>query len=279
MNQKFCIVVDSTMIPSMEAAQKANVFVQPLYVIKDQVEKKDFLEISAQEIYQQLRQGALYQTSQPSVGDFAETYESLIAQGYQNILVLTISEILSGTYQSATIAAQQFPEVAIKVINTKLTAAMCWLIVEEIIEFEKQHSFDEVVKYASTAFDGLEVVAYVGNIEYLKRGGRLSAANAMLANLLKIRPILQIRSGEEIKVIDKTRSLTKAFQRLVEIVVSKNPKRIVLLTSDEENQALVDKFKPYLTAVFPNLSIDSYTLCSVIGCHVGPEIIALMYQV
>lgn len=280
MNEKYCIVVDSTLIPSMDVTKIDHVYVQSLYVVEGQKSYRDFIDITPEDIYARLRAGATFQTSQPSAGDFAETYQSMIDKGYDNILVFTISKILSGTMQSAVMAVEQFPDKNIKVIDTKIAAALCWEVIEDIIEFGKTaNSFDEVVKYSETAFDGLEVIAYVGNIEYLKRGGRLSPANAMIANLLKIRPILQLKSGDEIKAIDKTRSLQKALEKVVELVVEKNPRRITILTTDKENEELQNKFIPLVKAAFPNLSSSSYVLCPAVGVHIGPEICAIMYQV
>lgn len=280
MNEKYCIIVDSTLIPSMDVTKIDHVYVQSLYVVEGQKSYRDFIDITPEEIYARLRAGATFQTSQPSAGDFAETYQSMIDKGYDNILVFTISKILSGTMQSAVMAVEQFPDKNIKVIDTKIAAALCWEVIEDIIEFGKTaNSFDEVVKYSETAFDGLEVIAYVGNIEYLKRGGRLSPANAMIANLLKIRPILQLKSGDEIKAIDKTRSLQKALEKVVELVVEKNPRRITILTTDKENEELQNKFIPLVEAAFPNLSFSSYVLCPAVGVHIGPEICAIMFQV
>lgn len=279
MNKDYCIVVDSSLIPSMDVTKIYNVFVQSLYVIEEHTSHRDFIDITPDEIYTRLRAGATFQTSQPSVGDFAKTYADLIEKGYTNILVFTISKILSGTFQSAVIAADQFPNVNIKVIDSKISAALCWEIIEDIIEFGKNASFEEIVEYSKTAFDGIEIIAYIGNIEYLKRGGRLSPANAMIANLLKIRPILQLISGGEIKAIDKTRSLQKALEKVVELVVEKNPRRITILTTDEENNVLQNKFIPLVKAAFPDMKFSSYVLCPAVGVHIGPEICAIMYQV
>ncbi len=279
MQKNYAIVVDSSLIPSYEVTKLDNVFVQSLYVVEDQESFKDYVDIQPAEIYARLRSGSTFQTSQPSVGDFVTTYEHIIQQGYKNILVFTISKVLSGTNQSANMAASQFPEINIKVIDTKIAAALCWEIIEEIMKKADTTDFVEVAKYSETAFDGMEVIAYIGNIDYLKRGGRLSSANAMIANLLKIRPILQLKSGDEIKAIDKTRSLQKALETVVDLVKEKNPQRIMLLTTDEANEELMNKFIPLVKEAFPAMSFTQEVLSPAVGVHIGPEICAIMYQV
>lgn len=211
------VVTDSTCSLSSEIVKQHQICTVPLTVTFGQESYLDLTGASRREFYQRLATTtALPTTSQPAAGDFIATYRQILAgQPAAEILVLTVSSKLSGTYQAARSAAHQFPAAQITVFDSLSAALGLGLMAVVAAEMAAAgHSMAEILVRLAHIRRSLAIVLMVDSLDYLKRGGRIGAASAYLGTLLQTKPILAIVDGQ-IKPLARVRTGKKAVDRLV----------------------------------------------------------------
>jgi DegV family protein with EDD domain len=210
------LITDSTCDLSADELQRLGVERVPLYVNFKGAMHKDWVEISPKDIIGGVAAGAdLPTTSQPSPEDFAAAYRRAADAGADRILVITISSELSGTYQSATIAAENAP-VPVTVFDGRGASLGHGEMVRAAAALlERGASFDDIMAALKRIRDTNFVIFSVGTLEYLQKGGRIGRASAMLGSLLNIRPLLTVVDGK-IEPLARARGVKKAQQEMVE---------------------------------------------------------------
>ncbi|TCJ16663.1 DegV family protein [Rubrobacter taiwanensis] len=188
------IVTDSTTSLPPEAAERPDVRVVPLIFHFGDEAYRDKVDMTLEEFYRKLRESPVMpRTSQPSAGAFAEAYEALSA--YDDILVLTISGELSGTYNSATAAAGMVDR-PVEVIDTRSAEIGSGLILLEALRaIDAGAEFPEVKQAAERAIERAQVYFAVSTLEYLEKNGRIGRAQRLLGTTLNIRPVLKLEDG------------------------------------------------------------------------------------
>ena len=190
------IVTDSTTSLPDEVWKRPNIRVVALtFSFGPEETYLDKVDISTAEFYEKLRESPVFPTtSQPPAGAFVEAYESLRA--YDNILVLTISSKLSGTYSSAVTAAGMV-ERPVEVLDTRSAEIGSGLILLEALRVvDEGGSFEEVKEAAETAIKRCTILCAVSTLEYLEKSGRIGRAKRLLGTALDIRPVLRVEDGE-----------------------------------------------------------------------------------
>jgi DegV family protein with EDD domain len=190
------IVTDSTTSLPVEVPERPDVRVVPLsFSFGPEEIYLDKVDISNAEFYEKLRSSPTFPTtSQPPSGAFVEAYESLGA--YDDILVLTISSKLSGTYGSAVTAAGMV-ERPVEVLDTRSAEMGSGLILLEALHvLDDGGTFKEVRQAAAEAMMRCKILFAVGTLEYLEKSGRIGRAKRLLGTALDIRPVLRIEDGE-----------------------------------------------------------------------------------
>ncbi|MCD6450561.1 MAG: DegV family protein, partial [Thermotogaceae bacterium] len=185
------IVIDSTLDVSDEIRDKVTVV--PLTVrIGDKVFKDG--ELRLEELFSMIREaGSFPKTSQPSPGEFEGVYRKLL-EDHDYVISIHISSKLSGTYSSAMLAAKQF-EGRVFVFDTFAASIVGDFYVRKILEMQDKHP-EEIMKELEKIRDKFKLFLTPGNLEFLKRSGRISKAKALLGAVLKLRPVLQVVDGE-----------------------------------------------------------------------------------
>lgn len=272
------IVTDSTAYLPEATVREHDIRVVPLCVHFGDQDFKEGVELSIEEFYVRLREAPeLPSTSQPSPGDFRTVFEELAEQGHQ-ILTLTISSKLSGTYNSAMAAKSDLPEAQIAVVDSLSTSVGLHLMLMAALESTQNGaSLEEVVERVEGIRDRLHVLFVVDTLEYLAKGGRIGNAKAFLGTLLKVKPILILKDGA-IEPLEQVRSKRKAEMRMLDLIEERlaegAPQAQVAVTHalvpDEAGivaQELVDRLgcaHPLLSEVGP-----------VIGTHTGPGVVGV----
>lgn len=207
------IIVDSTVDLAPEIREQVSAVV-PLSVLFGDEEYKDGVTITAQKFYEMLvKSETLPTTSQPTPAAFEDAYAQATADGSE-VVVVTISSRLSGTYQSATIAAEDYPGVY--VLDSRSAAIGSGVLTEYALELAKQgKSGREILDILMEKRKQVRLYAMVDTLDYLKKGGRLNAAVAVVGGLLNIKPLICLEEGE-IKVAGTARGMKKAFSMLSE---------------------------------------------------------------
>ncbi|MEU4170049.1 DegV family protein [Streptomyces sp. NPDC026665] len=275
MSRHVAIVTDSTAYLPPRTMERHGITSVPLTVVLGDQALEEGTEISARSLAQALQKRRPVTTSRPSPETFAATYREVAESGATGIVSLHLSSEFSGTYDAAVLAAREAP-VPVRVVDTGMVAmalGFCALAAAE--SAEAGGTVDDAVTAAEKRAAGMSAHFYVDTLDYLRRGGRIGAAQALLGSALAVKPLLQLHDGR-IELLEKVRTSSKAIARLEEIVVDRAGSAQVdiavhHLAAPERASALADR----LRARVPGLAeLHVSEVGAVIGAHTGPGLLA-----
>jgi len=272
------IVVDSTADFPEAQDRFSNWRMVPLYVHFGDESRKDYVEIGPEEFYARLRTAPeLPTTSQPTPGDFAAAYDDLAA--YERIYVLTIAANLSGTNQSALVAAAEHGE-RVRVVDTETASAavaMLGLAIQR--RLDGGTTDDEIEALVARYKRDARLLFTVDTLEFLQRGGRIGRAAAFAGNLLHIKPILAIGAGEvvPIKRVRGNQKAVQEFRRSFEEATEDVPTLRVGIAAAEA-PGRVETLRALVADVRPQAQVElATTLGPVVGTHAGPGTVGFFW--
>ena len=269
------IVTDSLSDITSDLAQELGVTVVPLYVRFGEEVYRDRVEITTDEFYHRLVHDAAFPaTTQPPPGDFVNVYNKL-AKETDEILVITLSSKLSGTYQSALQAKSLIEgKCRIEVIDSLKVAMGLGLIVIAAAKVAKTGaSLDELVDLVYKAMPRSHLIAYFDTLKYLAKGGRIGKAQGLLGAVLSIKPILTVKDGE-MSPLTRVRSRTAGMDYLCNSVAGfSNIEELAVehCTTPDDADKLVER----LDSFFPKKRIYRSTISPVVGTYAGPDALAV----
>ena len=265
------IVSDSTAGLPEDYVVQHNIQVVPLYVKIGDVSYRDGVDISAAEFYERLPHcDALPTTSQPSVGDFAAAYQALAQEGATDIVSVHLSSGISGTLNSARLAAEQV-DVPVHLVDTYSAGAAHRLVVESGVQALEGGADGAGVVAAMQAVVAVQKTNFtVDTLEYLYKGGRIGGAAALFGSLLKLKPILYLPDGK-IDALERVRTTSKTMARMAELMGewfgNEQPVQALIMEAACPDRAqLVAELLPR----YVNLAhVRTMILTPVIGAHIG----------
>lgn len=268
------IITDSSSDFPEEYVKKYDVEVVPLSVIFDGVSYKDGIEITKEEFYKKLEKSKeLPSTSQVNPADFEEVFRKYVDEG-DSILGIFLSSKLSGTYQSALIAAEAVGGDIHIVDSQSATLGISILILEAVKMREEGKSAEEIAEKLNNLADRVRLVALVSTLKYLKKGGRISGAAAAMGGILNICPIVELKHGE-ISPIGKIRG-NKGFPKFLEEYFEKNPL--------DENYGFAfghteceDKMNEVIDIFAKGKKYIMGEIGAIVGTHAGPGAVGIVY--
>ena len=273
------IVVDSTADVTDEVRAKLSVV--PLTVHFGEQEYVDGITINHKLFYEMLVvTDVLPTTSQPSPEAFAQVFRQAQEAGEQ-VVALTVSSKLSGTCQSAMIAAADFPD-SVWVVDTKTVAIGCGILAELAVRLKAEGlTAPEIVARLEEERDNIRVIALLDTLKYLKKGGRISKTVAFAGGLLSIKPVVTIQDGE-IHILGKARGSKQGNNLLVTEIQKAGGvdfTKPLMLGYTGLSVALLEKYVLDSGALWDGHGdcIQSTPICSVIGTHAGPGAIAVAF--
>jgi DegV family protein with EDD domain len=268
------LVTDSTAYLPQATVQKYDIRVVPLCVHFGKEAFKEGVEMSNETFYARLQNAAdLPTTSQPSAGDFLEVFQALAGH---EIIAVTISQKLSGTWSSAMAAARMLPEAQITVIDSRSTSAGLQMMVEAAAQaIEAGASSEEVIALIEEIKAKMYLLFVVDTLEYLAKGGRIGNAKAFLGTLLKVKPILILEDGA-IEPLEQVRSKRKAVSRMLELIEERldgqaPQAQVSVVQVPVEAEAVAQEIVERLGCARPVIN----ELGPVIGTHTGPGVIGV----
>ncbi|HEY8028102.1 MAG TPA: DegV family protein [Gaiellaceae bacterium] len=269
------IVLDST-ADFPDAAQRfPNWRVVPLYVNFGTESYRDGVDLTAAEFYARLPSAAtLPTTSQPTPADFKAVYDELV--GYERILSIHIASTLSGTLQSAGLAADD----RVRTIDSETASAAITMLALAIQRRLERGTTDEEIDALVERYTREHRLLFtVDTLEFLARGGRIGRARAFAGELLNVKPILAIRDGEVIPV-KRVRGNKKAFQEFVDAVQTQTVDAPGLRfgTAHADAPERAAELAKMVRDLRPQAAIEIETeLGAVIGAHAGPGTVGLFW--
>ncbi|MEU9134880.1 DegV family protein [Streptomyces sp. NPDC048404] len=275
MSRHVAIVTDSTAYLPPRTMERHGITSVPLTVVLGDQAFEEGTEISARSLALALQKRRPVTTSRPSPETFAATYRAVAESGATGIVSLHLSSEFSGTYDAAVLAARDAP-VPVRVVDTGMVAmALGFCALAAADSAEAGGTVDDAVTAAEKRAAGMSAHFYVDTLDYLRRGGRIGAAQALLGSALAVKPLLQLHDGR-IELLEKVRTSSKAIARLEEIVVDRAGTAQVdiavhHLAAPERASALADR----LRARVPGLAeLHVSEVGAVIGAHTGPGLLA-----
>ena len=273
------IIIDSTADVRGEIRDKF--IIVPLTVSFGEEQFVDGVTINHRQFYEKLVESdVMPTTSQPSPEAFERVFRELVENGDEAV-VLTISSSLSGTYQSATIARENF-EGKIFVVDTRSVAIGSGILAELALSLANEgFSAREIAERITKERENVRVIALLDTLEYLKRGGRISKTVAFAGGLLSIKPVLCIMDGE-IAILGKARG-SKQGNNFLTTEIQKsggvNFDKPLLLGYTGLSDALLEKYKEDSQELWQPYKKNLYSevIGSVVGTHAGPNGIAVAF--
>lgn len=277
MSRHVAVVTDSTAYLPQSAMERHDITAVPLTVVLGDEALEEGTEISARSVAQALQKRRPVTTSRPSPEVFAAAYRAAAESGAESIVSLHLSAEISGTYDAAVLAAADAP-VPVRVVDTGMVAmalGFCALAAAETAE--AGGTLDEAVAAAEKRAQGTVAYFYVDTLDYLRRGGRIGAAQALLGSALAVKPLLQLDDGR-IELREKVRTASKAIARLEEIAVERAgaaPVDIAVhhLAASDRATLLADRLRERVPGL---LDLHVSEVGAVIGAHTGPGLLGVV---
>ena len=273
------VVLDSTSDYPEAPARFPNMRFVPLYVRFGDETYKDYVELGPAEFYSKLRTSqVLPATSQPTPQDFLESYESLA--GYQRIYSLHVSAKLSGTYQSAELAASELGGDRVRTVDSKTASLAIAMLAHAIQRRLARGTTDVELAALIERFQRDNTVVFtLETLEYLQRGGRIGRAAALAGSLLNVRPILSVSDGEVVAVA-RVRGGKKAVaefeRRFSEATEDRPGLRVAIAHADAPEW--VGTLSELVWRVRPKAEIEfTATLGAVVSTHTGPGAVGFFW--
>lgn len=276
------IVCDSTcdLEPSWLAAH--DVRMVPLRVLFGEEQHLDWIDARPEEFYERLVAApALPTTSQPSPADFAAVYAQLAEEGCTNIVSIHLTSALSGTCESAIMAASE-SVIPVEIVDTKVVSQATALVVKSaVLARDAGGSAEDVARAATETAQKVRLFFVLDTLDYLVKGGRAGKAQGLAASLLNIKPILRFNNEGIIEPFKKLKGTKKALSELAAHVAqdSRVNGRVRVALLHACAPALAEELRLALDAAGADYELDSVGLVgAVIGTYAGPGAVGLAYH-
>lgn len=269
------VVTDSLSDITSDMADELGITVVPVYVRFGKEVYRDRVEMTTEEFYHRLVHDDIFPTTtQPTPKDFIDVYDKL-AKEAEEILVVTLSSKLSGTYQSALQAKNMFEgKCRIEVIDSQLVIMALGLVVISVAEaVQAGANLDKAADLVRRAMPRSRPIMLLNTLKYLAKGGRIGKARGLLGSLLSVKPILTIKDGE-VSPQTRVRSRVAGIDYLYNLIAG-IPKIEGLAVEHATTPDEADKLVERLGALFPKERIRQSTVSPVIGTYVGPQVLSV----
>jgi DegV family protein with EDD domain len=273
------IVLDSTSDYPDAPSRFSNMRFVPLYVRFGDETYRDYLELGPDQFFEKLRTSpVLPATSQPTPQDFLTTYENLA--GYERIYSLHPSSKVSGTFQSAELAAAELGGDRVRVVDSFSASLAIALLAHAIQRRLTRGTTDaEIAALVERYHRESHVVFTVETLEYLQRGGRIGRAAALAGSLLNVRPILSVEDGVVVavaRVRGRQKALAEFERRFVESTEDKAGLRVAIAHADAAEW--IGTLSELVWRVRPKAEIEfTSTLGAVVSTHTGPGAVGFFW--
>lgn len=279
---KLAILTDSGANLSKEFIKKhENLFVVPLLMIVDGKSYRDQVEISAQEIYEQLDEKEIT-SSLPSTADLRKTIKQIKNEGYTDLLVINISSGLSGTFNSFRIELESVEGLNITQYDSKTLAAGETHLVEQALELAaKGTKVEEIIKALDKQrYEDSLAIYTINTLKYLKKGGRIGKVEGTIGDLLNIKPVITVDEEGVYVTLSKSFGFKRALISMKKLFVEKFKDSKIDLTihygdDKEKAEQLGEMMKRTLN--IRNLTLSELT--PVLGIHTGPDMFAYVGRI
>ncbi|HEY5134539.1 MAG TPA: DegV family protein [Candidatus Nanopelagicales bacterium] len=275
MEHRVAIVTDSTAYLPADLVVSRHVIVVPVQVVVGGQPYDEGTEISPAEVADALRSWSVVTTSRPSPDRFAQAYDAAAAAGATAVVSAHLSGDMSGTFDSAVLAARAAPIPVVVVDTRRVAMAMGFAVLEGARAAETGLDVEAVAQVIRDRAAASSALFYVDTLDYLRRGGRIGAATALVGQALAVKPILELVDGR-VAPLEKVRTTSKALARLEELVVERADGRPCdIAVHHLDAAARAEALAGHLVSRLVDSRVLVGEVGAVVGAHVGPGMVAV----
>jgi DegV family protein with EDD domain len=281
-SEKIAILVDSGCDVPDTFLQAENLYMIPLKIIYKDAEYTDKLDITAEEIYEKLPT-EIPKTSLPEGSFITAIFEKIMADGFEKVLVITISSGLSGTFNSVRLAAQDFPKLETFMLDTKNIGIGAGVHAIRALELIRDGlTFTEITQKLSEGISKSKIFFNVATLEYLQKGGRIGLVTAILGNALNLSPIISCNEDGVYYTVSKSRGRKKSLEKAIQLVKDYvgNHQKVRLMVAHGAAFEKAKEIEASLKLAIPQASDVLFGQISpALVVHTGPGLIGLGAQI
>ena len=277
------IVTDSNSGITQSEAEKLGISVIPMPFLIDGEEYFEDINLTQEQFYEHLRGDAAVSTSQPSVASVTELWDRLLKEGCE-IVHIPMSSGLSESCHTAQTLAKEYGGRVHVVDNQRISVTQKQSVFDAMKLAEQGKSAAQIAEYLTATKRDSSIYISLDTLKYLKKGGRLTPAAALVGSILRIKPVLQIQ-GDKLDAFKKAHSLKQAKQEMVAAIRNDLATRFAQFRKDGEMTISVahtdsyeeaETFTKELKVLFPDVPV-TYTdpLSLSVSCHIGPGALAV----
>jgi len=259
----------SDMDPALAAAN--GIGIVPLLVNFGKDSYRAGVELSTAEFWERMTapEAPFPTTAASSPGEFKEAYEAAFAGGADAIVSIHVAGTLSGTIKSAQIARDMLPDREIHVVDSLGASMAEGILAEMAVELAAEgRSAAEIAEILEARAPDMVMYVALETLEYLRKGGRISGAQAAIGTLLSVKPIIVVKHGV-VETGDRVRTRSKARERVIEMVIERPVERLAILHTISPD---VEAFRDELLARIPNAPRVEDVEIALVGPSVGPHL-------
>jgi DegV family protein with EDD domain len=272
------VVTDSACDLTPSTADAHNIAVVPLAIRFGSEELIDREELSIKEFWDRVITGPdMPETAAPSPGAFRQAYLDAAEAGADAVVCITLSSGLSATYQAASTAAVDLPvAMPVRVIDSLSVTMGEGLLALAASDMARDgRSLDEIVSEVESLRDRTHVYGVLGDLDFLKKGGRIGGASHLVGSLLSIKPVIEVRGGV-VEVESKQRTRSRALQYLAGKALDSGPLERLAVANGVARD--IDELLSLLENAHPEHLMVLSDLGPVIGAHAGPGTVGVCFQ-
>lgn len=269
------IVTDSTCYLPEQTIAELGIEVVPLQVISNGVALNEVGGISVDEVATALRSGKSVTTSRPNPEVFVAAFEKLHNAGHESIVSVHLSSELSGTYESAVLASRKV-DFKVDVVDSRGIAMMFGFAVQAGAKLANSGgSHADVLDLVQRKCAGASIIFYVDSLEFLEKGGRITAMQAKMGASMNLKPLLHMINGK-VEQQELVRSSEKSIARMIEIVVAAARIKSEIAIHHVEALDAANNVAQQLRDLTGIATISVTSAGAVVGTHVGPGALAVV---
>lgn len=281
MKKKIAFITDSTAYLPDNLKEHPDVYVVPIVIISNGKIYEDDVDLSNEQLYEMIRtEKEVPKTSQPSVGKFTALYEDL-KKDYDAAIAIHVSSKLSGTISSSSNGKDQ-ADFSVEVIDSKsLSYSITTLLRKGLSLVEQGVDYKEIANQLREASKYSRNLVLLGSLEQLHKGGRMSGAQFLIGNLLKIKPILSIQENGELDLVERVRSEEKAIKKVITMVKESCEKNTVNQLGIMHGNALQKAkiLEKRLKEAIPAVDTVIGEISSSLAVHAGENTLGVFWNI
>ena len=274
--EKICIVTDSTNVLPASMLESYPIKIVSLNVLEGDTTYKE-TEVDNDFVFDKFDNKIILTTSQPSPSEFLDAYNEAFTEKYDKVLVLPLSQGISGTYQSAILAKNMLDEPDnVYVFDTLLAAYGNELMMLELCRLlDEKMAFDKIVERMNTITKKTTLVFTVESLFHLQKGGRLSKAQALIGTVLRVKPMIKMTEGK-LKLFNKERTLKKLYEFTINLL-KEDPnyapdKTLHVRLIERNSKENMETLKKHIEDNFEHVDMTVQDMLSpVFSIHIGPK--------